>query len=100
MNIGTFVNDTYSDYEWNNLTYSMKAKVGFFWVINMLTARLCKGFLSNAESIKKSNCRALFIPASKVEVIYRGRRTDVFKFSANPPAETSCCGPLAGAERV
>jgi glycosyltransferase involved in cell wall biosynthesis len=82
-NIGTFVNDTYSDYEWNNLSVFMKVKVGFFWFINMLTARLCKGFLSNAESIKKSNCRALFIPASKVEVIYRGRRTDVFRFSAD-----------------
>jgi glycosyltransferase involved in cell wall biosynthesis len=59
----------------------MRLKIGFVWMLNMATARLCRGFLSNAESIKRSNCKALRVPASKVEVIYRGRRPDIFEFS-------------------
>ncbi len=80
-NIGTFVNDSYSPYEWGALSLMMKVKVGFFWFLNMLTARYCEGFLSNSEAIKRSNCRVLFVPEEKVEVIYRGRRSDVFTFS-------------------
>jgi glycosyltransferase involved in cell wall biosynthesis len=88
-NIGTFVNDTYSKYEWQALSLSMKLKVGFFWFFNMITARACAGFLSNSESIKTSNCKALFIPREKVHVIYRGRRTDVFSYTERTPS-----GPL------
>ncbi|RAW01295.1 glycosyltransferase [Pseudochryseolinea flava] len=79
-NVGTFVNDTYSKYEWEALSFSMKIKIGFFWVLNMLTAKLCVGFLSNSTSIKDSNCKALFVPKNKVAVIYRGRRTDIFEY--------------------
>jgi glycosyltransferase involved in cell wall biosynthesis len=82
-NIGTFVNDTYSDYEWNRMSLLMKFKVGVFWFFNLVTARLCRGFLSNAESIKRSNCKALHVPESKVRVIYRGRRPDLYKFSSD-----------------
>jgi glycosyltransferase involved in cell wall biosynthesis len=60
----------------------MKIKISFFWILNVFTARYCIGFLSNSESIKNSNCKALFIPREKVKVIYRGRRPNVFSFSS------------------
>jgi len=83
--VGTFVNDTYSPYEWQSLSLTMKAKVGFFWFFNMITARFCVSFLSNGESIKDSNCKALFVPPARVKVIFRGRRKDVFAFRTRQP---------------
>ncbi|HEY5750351.1 MAG TPA: glycosyltransferase family 4 protein [Chryseolinea sp.] len=83
--VGTFVNDTYSPYEWQSLSLAMKGKVGFFWFFNMVTARFCAGFLSNGESIKESNCKALFVPRNKVKVIFRGRRKDLFVFRERHP---------------
>lgn len=88
-NVGTFVNDTYSPYEMKALSWSMRLKIGFFWILNALSARWCVAFLSNAESIKISNCKALHIEPEKVDVIYRGRRTDLFLFekhTINPKA--------------
>jgi glycosyltransferase involved in cell wall biosynthesis len=84
-NVGTFVNDTYSKFEIEAISMTMKLKVGFFWIFNMLTAKLCAGFLSNSESVKASNCRALFIPEEKVKVIYRGRRTEQFSYAEKIP---------------
>jgi glycosyltransferase involved in cell wall biosynthesis len=85
-NVGTFVNDTYSKYEWAALSFSMKIKIGLLWIFNMLTAKLCAGFLSNSASIKDSNSKALFIPKNKISVVYRGRRTDIFEYT--PRAST------------
>lgn len=80
-NLGTFVNDTYSKYELRSQSFQMLLKTGFFWVWNVATAVICKGFISNAESIKESNCKALFVPRNKVTVIYRGRDVDKFAFN-------------------
>jgi len=80
-NIGTFVNDTYSKYELASISKIMLLKIRFFWMLNAVTAKLCTGFISNSESIKESNSKALFINPKKVKVIYRGRRGDLFKYS-------------------
>lgn len=84
-NIGTFVNDTYSPYEMESLSLLRKAKIIFFKKINSVTAKYCTHFLSNAQSIKISNAKALRISEDKISVIYRGR--DVSKFTYDPLKE-------------
>ncbi|SFG32844.1 glycosyltransferase family 4 protein [Pontibacter chinhatensis] len=79
-NIGTFVNDTYSSHELEDLSFSMKLKVGLFWILNRWTARYCYRFLANSESIKISNSQRLLIDNSKIDVIYRGRKVSNFNF--------------------
>lgn len=86
-NIGTFVNDTYSPYELQSLSATMRLKIGFFKIVNSFTARYCTHFLSNAQSIKVSNAKALKVPANKISVIYRGR--DISKFTYKEQKEKS-----------
>lgn len=81
-NIGTFVNDTYSRYELEDLSAFMKLKIGFFWVVNRWTANYCHRFLANSESIKSSNVKKMLLRSSDVDVIYRGRKISVFKFNS------------------
>lgn len=83
INIGTFVNDTYSRYELANLSWMMKIKIGWFWLLNWYTARYCSCFLSNSQSIKETNARALMIKPDKVHVIPRGRELAKFAYSDN-----------------
>lgn len=77
-NVGTFVNDTYSPYELESLNFIQKLKIGFFWILNFVTARFCIGFLANSNSIKNSNSKALFIKLQKIHVIPRGRDLNYF----------------------
>lgn len=79
-NVGTFVNDTYSRFELRAQTWAMRIKIGFFWILNAITARWCVAFLSNSQYIRVSNCRALGVPPEKVQVIYRGRKPEIFHF--------------------
>ncbi|MCU0397129.1 MAG: glycosyltransferase, partial [Cyclobacteriaceae bacterium] len=77
-NVGTFVSDTYAPNALQTMSWLMCIKVRFFWLLNVLTARWCVAFLANSESIKQSNCNALYVSPHKVKVIYRGRTTDNF----------------------
>lgn len=79
--IGTFVNDTYSKYEIENLSLSRKLKMGIFWLINSFTSRYCHRFLANSESIKASNAKALRINTNRIDVIPRGRDIAKYKYS-------------------
>lgn len=71
--VGTFVNDTYSPFELQQLNISSRIKIRFFQVFNALTARWCISFISNANVIKHSNARALYLSLDKIVVIPRGR---------------------------
>lgn len=77
--IGTFVNDTYSKYAISALSFSMKVKTAFFWLLNKWSSRFCYRFLANSESIKANNAKTLFISTDRIDVIPRGR--DVSKYS-------------------
>ncbi len=78
--VGTFVNDSYSNYHLNTLSPLVRIKVLLLKVINEITGNLCSGFLSNSHYIKKSNAAALSIPLHRIKVIHRGR--DSSKYSA------------------
>jgi glycosyltransferase involved in cell wall biosynthesis len=79
-NIGTFVSNPYSREAWNSLSMSGRLKKSFFWFLDMLSARFAAAFISNSESVRRSNAKALMIPLSKIHVIYRGRSLDVFRY--------------------
>jgi len=77
--VGTFVNDTYSPFEFKTASFDLKLKIRFFQFWNALTARVCTGFLSNSEYIKQSNAKALFINPVNIKVIHRGRTIEDFQ---------------------
>ena len=78
--VGTFVNDTYNPYREEQKGW----KPYLFYLLDKCTAPLCELWISNADSIGKSNGKKLGIPAHKIKTVYRGR--DFSKFNAwNPP---------------
>lgn len=83
--IGTFVSELYSDTYNTALSVKAKMAVSFFKWANKTTARFCKGFVANSEEVKRSNASALGIALNKIEVINRGRDSNLFRFQV-PPA--------------
>jgi glycosyltransferase involved in cell wall biosynthesis len=78
--IGTFVSDLYGDTYNTALSVKAKLAVSFFKWANKATARFCKGFVANSEEIKRTNAKALGIALNKIEVINRGRDSNLFRF--------------------
>jgi glycosyltransferase involved in cell wall biosynthesis len=76
--IGNFVSDLYSEAYNATLSWKSKLLVPFFKWANQSTARYCKGFLAITEAVKQSNGKALGIDANKIEVIHRGRDSNIF----------------------
>lgn len=81
--IGTFVSDSYN--EDRQTSFSLKRKIGasYYYWLDRFTAFIPAAWISNSNSIRITNCRALKVPTSKVEVIYRGR--DAAQFPAWAP---------------
>lgn len=71
--VGSFVSDSYSEHKKSTFSAVGRVKFKFFYWINRLTARLSVAYISNSESIKQSNSKALNIPLNKIHTIYRGR---------------------------
>jgi glycosyltransferase involved in cell wall biosynthesis len=78
--IGTFVSELYSDTYNTALSVKAKMAVSFFKWANKTTARFCKGFVANSEEVKRTNAKALGIALNKIEVINRGRDSNLFRF--------------------
>lgn len=77
--IGTFVSDSYSPQRTSG--YHLKRRIGFafYYWLDRLTAFIPAAWISNSESIKRSNCQKLHVKEEIVEVIYRGRHIPSFK---------------------
>lgn len=71
--IGSFVSDSYSNDKKSTLSWNVRIKFFIFYLINLLTARISRKFIANSESVRISNCKALFLNKNKVCVIHRGR---------------------------
>lgn len=89
--IGTFVSDLYASSYNASLSWKAKAAVSFFRWTNKATARYCKGFIANSQTVKESGARALQIAPGKIEVINRGRDSKLFRFQV---PETTSGKPL------
>lgn len=78
--VNSFVNNSYSSQRYRSEPWSIKIKLWLLQQWDALTARRVTLFLSNSETIRKTNAKALRIPVEKTKVIYRGR--SVFPFDA------------------
>jgi len=76
--VGTFVSDSYI-VERKKLFKGLK-RVYYYstWALDCITARIPNGYISNSESIAKTNAKSLFIPIDKVNVVHRGRDSSLF----------------------
>lgn len=71
--IGTFISDSYGAERTSNYNWKRKLGALYYYYIDKFTAGIPCAYISNSESIKKSNCKYLGIESRKVQVIYRGR---------------------------
>lgn len=85
--VGTFVNDSYGDIRVQE--FRDKGQYGrfrFFWLLDRWTSGIPAYWISNAESIARSNAEALHLKKKNITVIYRGRDTSLFPEWV-PPAD-------------
>lgn len=82
--VGTFVTDSYIK-ERKSLFNGVKI-INYYstWLLDVLTAMVPKSYISNSESIAKTNAKALMIPVNKVNVVYRGRDSSMFSSWKKP----------------
>jgi len=71
--IGSFVNNSYTPLRYKNQSFLMKFKLWLAYQMDKKSVKNVDFFISNSETIKKSEGGALNVPMSKIEVIYRGR---------------------------
>ena len=71
--INSFVNNSYSKQRYHLESLSIRIKLGVLQQWDALTAKKVDLFVSNSESIKQTNSRALRVSLNKIKVIYRGR---------------------------
>lgn len=71
--VNSFVNNAYSPTRYRSLSFTGKIKLRTIQQWDRLTAKKAEHFISNSETIKQSNARALAVPLDKIQVIYRGR---------------------------
>ena len=71
--IGSFVNNSYTPLRYKNKNLLMKFKLWLAYQQDYHTAKKVNFFISNSETIKKSEGEALNVPDEKIKVIYRGR---------------------------
>lgn len=84
--IGTFVNDTYGVYRQAEQAHKQWWKYRLFWKLDEWTSGIPIHFIANAESIAKSNAKALGVPEEKISIVYRGRDTASFP-AWSPPTQ-------------
>lgn len=71
--VGSFVNNSYTPLRYKNQSIVMKLKLWLAYQMDKRSARKVDFFISNSETIKKSEGGSLGVPPSKIKVIYRGR---------------------------
>ncbi|QBZ97872.1 glycosyltransferase [Flavobacterium sangjuense] len=76
--INSFVNNSYTNDRYSKLSLTAKLKLYLVQCYDMITAQKVDCFISNSETIKLSNAKALRINLDKIKVIYRGRNSILF----------------------
>jgi glycosyltransferase involved in cell wall biosynthesis len=87
LNIGSFVNDSYSNNRYSQQSFIRNRKLDFIKLIDRFTAKEVDHFVSISNAVAESNAHALSVPKEKISIIYRGR--DAKNFSDNFPPENS-----------
>jgi glycosyltransferase involved in cell wall biosynthesis len=86
--IGTFVDDPYSNERKDTFKGLGVFKFHFFKLLDRLTAPLCYGWISNSNSIARSNASHLGVDPSRIRVIYRGRDSKSFSKWEQPSSSS------------
>lgn len=76
--VSSLVNNSYIDERYQKLSLLGKLKLYYIQRYDALTAKKVDYFISNSQTIKESNAKALGLPLEKIKVIFRGR--DLSKF--------------------
>lgn len=76
--VSSLVNNSYIDERYQKLSLLGKLKLYYIQRYDALTAKKVDCFISNSQTIKESNAKALGLPLEKIKVIFRGR--DLSKF--------------------
>lgn len=71
--IGSFVNNSYTPMRYHKQGFVMKLKLWVAYQMDKRSSKKVDFFISNSETIKKSEGGSLNVPMSKIEVIHRGR---------------------------
>ena len=77
--VGTFISDSYSAERQTSFSGRRKMGAYFFYWLDRITAGIPLAWISNSQSIKKSNTAFLKVDTKIVQVIYRGRDPVKFK---------------------
>ncbi|GGD30258.1 glycosyltransferase family 4 protein [Flavobacterium orientale] len=76
--VSSLVNNSYIEERYQQLSLLGKLKLNCIQRYDALTAKKVDHFISNSQTIKQSNAKALSLPLEKIKVIFRGR--DLSKF--------------------
>lgn len=76
--VSSLVNNSYIDERYQKLSLLGKLKLYYIQRYDALTAKKVDYFISNSQTIKESNAKALGLSLEKIKVIFRGR--DLSKF--------------------
>lgn len=86
--VGSFVNNSYIPLRYKNQSIAMQLKLWLAYKIDKWSSRHVDYFISNSETIKREEGKALGVDPRKIEVIYRGRDLDNFE-NVNPDKSLS-----------
>lgn len=84
--IGTFVTDSYGAVRKNAFKGFNRLKFLYTLWLDKLTARIPLFYISNGQYIAAANAKHLNVPLSRVRVLYRGRRVELFP-AWQPPSD-------------
>lgn len=76
--ISSLVNNSYNKDRYQKLSFFGKLKLFYIQQWDAQTAKKVDFFVSNSQTIKESNARALHLNLDKIKVIYRGRQLSKF----------------------
>ncbi len=76
--ISSFVNNSYIGERYQKLPFMGKIKLFGFQIMDRITAKKVDCFISNSETIKLSNAKALALNLDKIRVVFRGRNPNNF----------------------
>jgi glycosyltransferase involved in cell wall biosynthesis len=76
--VNSLVNNSYSLHRYRTLDFPGKLKLKAIEYWDRLTAKNVDLFISNSETIKLTNLKALRISPKKIKVVYRGREAKSF----------------------
>jgi glycosyltransferase involved in cell wall biosynthesis len=76
--VSSLVNNSYVAERYQKLSFIGKLKLNYIQQLDAKTAKKVDFFVSNSQTIKDSNAKALRLDLDKIKVIYRGRELSKF----------------------